>query len=214
MKKDLIEMVFIIDRSGSMSGLEADTIGGFNSLVNKQKKEQGDAIITTVLFDDKYELLHDRFNLKAVKTITENEYFVRGSTALLDAIGISLNKTLNAYKNTAFDEKPEKVMFIITTDGFENSSQEYSYEKINKMITYAKNEYGFEFIFLGANIDAVKEAKKFGISKDMAVDYHADSEGTALAYCEMSEAIAMLRSEKKMSKNWRKKLDLDYKKRK
>ena len=214
MKKDLFEMVFIIDRSGSMSGLESDTIGGFNSLVLKQKKEKGDAIITTVLFDDKYELLHDRFNLKAVAPITENEYFVRGSTALLDAIGISLNKTLNAYKNTVDDEKPEKVMFVITTDGFENASREYSYDKINKMITSAKEKYGFEFVFLGANIDAVQEAEKFGIDKDMAVDYHADSEGTELAYCEMSAAITNLRSEKKMCKTWRNNLDSDYKKRK
>ncbi len=214
MKKDLVELVFILDRSGSMGGLESDTIGGFNSLLEKQKKEQGEAIITTVLFDDKYELLHDRLNLKGVKAITDNEYFVRGTTALLDAMGNAINKTLSAYKNTIETERPEKMMFIITTDGLENASCEYDYKKIKSLISETKEKYNFEFIFLGANIDAETEADKFGIESEMAVNYHSDSDGTKLNYMVMSDAISELRSSKKLNLNWRKSIDEDYEKRK
>ncbi len=213
MKKDLVELVFILDRSGSMGGLESDTIGGFNSLLKKQKKEQGEAIVTTVLFDDRYELLHDRFNLNSVKPMTNKDYFVRGSTALLDAMGNAINKTLNAYKNTCEDERPEKVMFIITTDGLENASREYNYKKVKSLISETKEKYSFEFIFLGANIDAETEADKFGISKEMAVNYHSDSAGTELNYMVMSDAISEVRSGKKLSREWRKDIDEDYKKR-
>lgn len=214
MKKDLVELVFIIDRSGSMSGLESDTIGGFNSLIGKQKKEPGEAIITTALFDNGYKLLHDRISVKGIKKMTETEYFVGGTTALLDAIGISVNKTLNAYKNTDENERPFKVMFVITTDGLENASKEYNYPKIKSLISYTKEKYGFEFMFLGANIDAEIEADKFGINPDMAVNYHADSDGTALNYAVMSEAISTLRESKQMDKSWRNKIDNDFKTRK
>ena len=155
MKKGLTELVFILDRSGSMSGLESDTIGGYNSLLEKQKKEDGECVISTVLFDDKYELLHDRINLKGIVPITEREYFVRGSTALLDAVGRTIDKIGNAQKHTAEEERAEKVMFVITTDGMENSSREYGYDKVRQMIERQKDKYGWEFIFLGANIDAV-----------------------------------------------------------
>ncbi len=214
MKKDLVEMVFVLDRSGSMSGLEADTIGGFNSLAEKQKKEKGEAIITTVLFDDKYELLHDRINIKGIKPLTDKQYFVRGATALLDAIGITLTKIMNAHENTLETERPEKTIFVITTDGLENSSIEYKYSKINSMIEKAKKDYNFEFIFLGANIDAQEEAEKFGIDKDMAINYHADSAGTELNYAVMSEAISAYRVNKKLSKTWREKIDKDFENRK
>ncbi len=214
MKKDLVELVFILDRSGSMGGLESDTIGGFNSLLTKQKKEQGEAIITTVLFDDRHELLHDRFNLKSVKPMTDKEYFVRGTTALLDAMGNAIYKTLNAYKNTEESERPEKVMFIITTDGLENASREYNYKKVKSLINETKEKYSFEFIFLGANIDAEAEADKFGIDKEMAVNYHSDNAGTELNFMVMSDAISEIRSNKKLNRNWRKNIDDDFEARK
>ena len=172
MKKGLTELVFILDKSGSMCGLEADTIGGFNSMLRKQKAIEGECRITTVLFDNNYELLHDRIDIKAVSPITEKEYQVGGSTALLDAIGKTINKIVNAQKHTAKEYRAEKVMFVIITDGEENSSREYSAECIRQMIEYQKTHYGWEFIFLGANIDAIKTAVYFGISPDRAQNYH------------------------------------------
>ena len=213
MKKGLTELVFILDRSGSMSGLESDTIGGYNSMLKKQKEEVGEAIITTVLFDDRYELLHDRYNLKGVLPITEKEYYVRGTTALLDAIGKTINKIKNAQKYTAEEERAEKVMFVITTDGMENASKEFSYEKIRSMIEHEKDKYGWEFIFLGANIDAIRTAERFGIDRDRATNYNPDREGTKLNYEVISETISILRSNKEISKDWKKKIDDDYKKR-
>lgn len=213
MKKGLTELIFILDRSGSMSGLESDTIGGYNSMLKKQKEEEGEAIITTVLFDDRYELLHDRCNLKGVLPITENEYFVRGTTALLDAIGRTINKIANAQKYTANEERAEHVMFVITTDGMENASKEFSYDRIRSMIEHEKEKYGWEFIFLGANIDALKTAERFGIDKDRATNYNADSEGTQLNYEVISETISIMRSNKEISKDWKKRIDDDYKKR-
>ncbi len=214
MKKDLTELVFILDRSGSMGGLESDTIGGYNAMLNKQKDMAGEASITTVLFDDAYELLHDRINLKGVRPITEKEYYVRGTTALLDAIGKSIQKIINVQKNTAEDEKAEKVLFVITTDGQENASREYTYSKIKSMIEHQKTKYGWEFIFLGANIDAVSEAEKFGIASTHAAQFHNDSEGIDLNYRMVSEAISELRMSKSISKNWKNKIDEDYQKRK
>ncbi len=214
MKKDLVELVFILDRSGSMSGLESDTIGGFNSLLEKQKQEEGEAVITTVLFDDKYELLHDRLNLTGVKSMTNKEYYVRGSTALLDAMGNAINKTLNAYKNTTEAERPEKVMFMITTDGLENASREFSYKKVKSLISETKEKYGFEYIFLGANIDAETEAGKFGIDREKAVNYHSDCVGTALNYSVISAAISGVRKNKNLDANWREEIDEDFKSRK
>lgn len=193
MKKGLTELVFILDRSGSMSGLESDTIGGYNSMLEKQKKEPGEAIVTTVLFDDKYELLHDRINLRGISPITDKEYFARGTTALLDAVGKTINKIENAQKHTTEDERAEHVMFVIITDGMENASREFGYEKVRRMIERQKSECGWEFIFLGANIDAVETAERFGINSDRAANYNADSEGTTLNYIVINEAINCLR---------------------
>lgn len=193
MKNNLTELVFILDRSGSMSGLENDTIGGFNSMLEKQKAASGECRITTVLFDNNYTLLHDRIDIRAVSPMTEQEYFVGGSTALLDAVGRTINKLVNVQKNTAEDFRAEKVMFVIITDGEENSSREYSAEKIREMIEHEKTKYGWEFIFLGANIDAVQTASRFGISADRAVDYVPDGEGTRLNYKAMAETVACFR---------------------
>ncbi len=193
MKKGLTELVFILDKSGSMSGLEADTIGGYNSMLAKQKAIEGECHITTVLFDNNYELLHDRIDIKAVGAITEKEYQVGGSTALLDAIGRTIHKIGNVQKHTAEDFRAEKVMFVIITDGEENSSREYSAEKIKAQIEQQKTKYGWEFIFLGANIDAVQTAGCFGIAPDRAFDYLADSKGTQLNFKVMSSAVATFR---------------------
>lgn len=214
MKKDLTELIFILDRSGSMGGLESDTIGGYNAMLKKQMEAEGSAYITTVLFDDEYELLHDRINLKGVKPITEKEYFVRGTTALLDAFGKSIQKIVNVQRNTSDDEKAEKVLFVITTDGLENASREYSYTKVRAMIEKQKSRYGWEFIFLGANIDAVSEAEKFGIDSSRAAQFHNDKDGIELNYKVVSEAICELRSSKTISQDWKREIDVDYKKRK
>lgn len=214
MKKGLVEMVFILDRSGSMSGLESDTIGGFNSLIEKQKKIDGDCIVTTVLFDDRYELLHDRINLNGISPISDREYYVRGSTALLDAIGRTINKIVNVQRHTAEDEKAEKVMFIITTDGYENASREYTYSKVKEMIEKQRDRYKWEFLFLGANIDAVETAARFGISRDRAANYHADSQGTTVNYEVLSEAVTNVRVKKTLDPTWKDKIDADYKSRK
>lgn len=213
MKKGLTELVFILDRSGSMSGLESDTIGGYNSLLEKQKKEPGEAIITTVLFDDKYELLHDRINLRGIATITDKEYYVRGCTALLDAVGKTINKIANVQKHTAEEERAEHVMFVITTDGMENASREYSHEKIRNMVEHQKSKYGWEFIFLGANIDAVATAKSFGISPDRAADFNSDSEGAQLNYEILSETVSCIRSAKTIPNNWKDRIEEDYNRR-
>ena len=204
------EIVFILDRSGSMSGLEEDTIGGYNSMLKKQQKEEGEAIVTTILFDHEYDIVHDRTNLKEISPLTEDEYFVRGSTALLDAVGMTIGKIVNATKNTKKEHQADKVMFVIITDGMENASREYGYEKIKGMIEKQKEEDDWEFIFLGANIDAIATAAKFGINEDRAANYNADSEGTQLNYAVVSEFIADLRSENKVMDNWKEKIDEDY----
>ena len=213
MKKGLTELVFILDRSGSMSGLGSDTIGGYNAMLEKQKKEPGEAVITTVLFDDKYELLHDRINIRGIEPITEKEYYVRGTTALLDAVGRTISKIVNVQKHTVEDERAENVMFVITTDGMENASREYSYEKIRRMIEHQKSKYGWEFIFLGANIDAVDTAERFGIGQDRAVNYNADSEGTLLNYEVISETVSNLRACREISEDWKDRIEEDFKKR-
>jgi len=213
MKKGLTELVFILDRSGSMSGLEQDTIGGYNSLIEKQKKQSGEAVVTTVLFDNHYELLHDRANLKGIAPITEKDYFVRGSTALLDAVGFAIDKIDRAQKHTAKEEQAENVMFVITTDGMENASCEYNYNKIKDMIEHKKKEHGWEFLFIGANIDAVKTAGKFGIGSDRAVDYRADKKGTAVMYDAVEESIYCVRSAAPIGLAWRNKIADDYKNR-
>ena len=193
MKTDLTELVFILDRSGSMGGLESDTIGGFNAMLARQKAQPGECRITTVLFDDKLEMLHDRIDLKAASQITENEYFVRGSTALLDAIGMTINKIIGVQKNTSEDYRAEKVMFVITTDGMENASREYSYGKVKELVERQKQNFGWEFIFLGANIDAVEVAGRFGIAGNRAQNFNNDSEGIKLNYDVVSNTVATFR---------------------
>ena len=194
MRKGLTEIVFILDRSGSMSGLEADTIGGYNSLIAKQKKEEGEAIISTVLFDDTCEVLHDRKKLEKICPLTDKDYYVRGCTALLDAVGGAIHHIGNVHKYAREEDRPEKTLFIITTDGMENSSKRYTYDMVKKMVERQKEKYGWEFLFLGANIDAAAEAKRFGIKEDRAVNYNCDSEGTAVNYKALSKAVSRVRS--------------------
>ena len=213
MKKGLTELVFILDKSGSMGGLETDTIGGYNSMLAKQQEVEGECHITTVLFDNNYELLHDRIDIKAVSPISEKEYQVGGSTALLDAIGRTIYKIGNAQKHTADDYRAEKVMFVIITDGEENSSREYSAEKIKAQIERQKEKYGWEFVFLGANIDAIETAGRFGISADRAQNYHSDSEGVELNFRIISEAVSKYRECSEIPKGWNNDIQKDYKKR-
>ena len=213
MKKNLTELVFILDRSGSMGGLEGDTIGGYNAMLGKQQAAEGEAVITTVLFDDKYELLHDRINLKAIQPITDKEYFVRGSTALLDAIGQTIHKIGTAQKHTAEDYRADKVLFVITTDGMENASRTYSYQIVREMVEHQKKKYGWEFIFLGANIDAAETAGRFGIATDRAANYHADSVGTQLNYAVLSDTITEFRESRPLTAAWKRKIDSDYQRR-
>ncbi len=216
MKDNLTELVFILDRSGSMGGMESDTIGGFNSMLKKQQTEPGECRITTVLFDGRYEILHDRIDIKAVSPITECEYFVRGNTALLDAIGKTINKIGGVQKNTAKEYRAEKVLFVITTDGMENASREFSYDKIKSMIQHQKSRYGWEFLFLGANIDAVEVAGRFGIAPSRAQDFHNDTEGIALNYKVVSEAVASFRAAPNcaaLHDDWSAEIQKDYKQR-
>lgn len=207
------ELVFILDKSGSMAGLEADTIGGYNSMLKKQKKAEGEAFVTTVLFNHHYELLHDRINVKGISPITEKDYEVSGTTALLDAIGFTIQKINNVQKHTSKNERAEKVLFVITTDGMENASREFTADKIKKMVQYQKEKYGWEFMFLGANIDAVSTAAQFGIDEDYAVDYHADEQGTQLNYQMVSEAVTNLRSGKKIDRSWKEEIERDFSRR-
>lgn len=194
MKKGLTEVVFILDRSGSMGGLETDTIGGYNAMLEKQKKEEGEAILSTVLFDDTIIVLHDRKNIREVEPITEKEYYVRGCTALLDAVGGAIRHIKHIHKHMDPDEVPEKTLFIITTDGMENASRRYTYEKVKKMVEKQKEKRHWEFIFMGANIDAVKVAGNFGIQASRAVRYKSDSKGTRLNYDVMSRMVSRARA--------------------
>jgi len=213
MKKELTELVFILDKSGSMSGLEADTIGGFNAMLEKQKAVEGECLITTVLFDDRYLILHDHINIQTVRPITEETYFVGGSTALLDAIGKTIHKIGNAQKNTASDLRADKVMFVIITDGEENASREYSVEKIKSQIKRQKEKYGWEFIFLGANIDAVGTADRFGIGANRAVKYCADSSGINLNFTVINAAAKEFREKNTISENHLEEIRRDMRKR-
>lgn len=210
MRKDKTELIFILDKSGSMAGLEQDTIGGFNALIEKQRKLSGDVRVTTVLFNQAYELLHDRIPLAGVSPLTETEYAVGGTTALLDAIGSAIQKAANAQKGVGEDQRADRIMFVITTDGMENASCEYDYKKVQEMIGKMKGRSDWEFIFLGANIDAIATAKKFGVKEEFAVNYHADAEGTELNFNVLSEAVSSFRTGKSIDPSWKKEIERDF----
>lgn len=193
MRKGLTEVVFILDRSGSMSGLESDTIGGFNSMINKQKKEEGEAFISTILFDDTAEVLYDRVDVKRIEPMNDSQYYVRGCTALLDAVGGAIHHIGNVHKYAREEDRPEKTLFIITTDGMENASRRYNYDQVKKMVERQKDKYGWEFLFLGANIDAVAVAGRFGIGKERAINYECDSEGTRIQYEALNATVSAVR---------------------
>jgi len=222
MKKTLTEIVYILDRSGSMSGLEADTIGGFNTMIKKQKDTEESAYISTVLFDDRSKVIHDRVPIEKVDEITSKEYFVRGTTALLDAVGGAIRHIVNIHKYARKEDRPNKTIFVIITDGMENASRYYNYEQVKRMIEKEKNKYGWEFIFIGANIDACAEAERFGIRRERAVNYMHDNIGTKLIYegvsqamCSAMEADSSMVMEESLSNNkWKKEIVFDYLKRK
>ena len=213
MRKNLTELVFILDRSGSMSGLEGDTIGGFNAMLERQKREPGEAYVSTVLFDNVSEVIHDRVAIQRVEPLSRKQYYVRGTTALLDAVGSAIHHIGNVHKYAREEDRPEKTLFVITTDGMENASRRYSYQKVRAMLQHQKEKYGWEFIFLGANIDAEKEAARFGIAGDYAANYHADHKGTAVIYEAVCDAVCSVRACKPMSAAWKQKVDDDYAKR-
>jgi len=213
MKQNLTEMVFILDKSGSMSGLEKDTIGGFNSMIRKQKNVKGDVVVSTVLFNHEVNVIHNRVNINKVHPLTSREYSVSGMTALLDAVGKSITKIKHVYADTLRENRPSKVVFVITTDGMENSSREYSYNRVKRMIRDVQAKYDWEFLFLGANIDAIDEARKFGINHDRAVRYHSDNVGTTKNFEAIDEAMTSLRTTNVIKKNWKRRVEEDYKNR-
>ena len=213
MKKNLTELVFILDRSGSMHGLEEDTIGGFNSMLEKQKGEPGEALVSTVLFDDETQVLHDRVKLREVKPMTCKEYYVRGCTALLDAIGGAIHHIGNIHKYAREEDVPERTLFVITTDGMENASRRYTAQQVKEMIRRQKEKYGWEFLFLGANIDAVETAGHLGITPDRAVNYHCDSQGTQVNYEAISQAVSAVRSCATLDEHWKDAIEEDFSKR-
>lgn len=213
MRKGLTEIVFILDRSGSMAGLEADTIGGFNSMVERQKKENGEALISVLLFDDRQEVLYDRADLARIMPMTDKEYYVRGCTALLDALGGAIQHMANVHRYARDEDRPEKTIFIITTDGMENASRRYRYDQVRKLVERQKEQYGWEFLFLGANMDAIAVARRFGIAPEKAVRYECDSIGTQLNYEVLNEAVCSFRANKPIAGNWKERIEDDYKKR-
>lgn len=212
-KNNLTELVLILDRSGSMAGLEQDTIGGFNSMIEKQKKEDGECYVTTILFDHEITTLHDRMKLADIEPLTDKDYTVRGCTALIDAIGSTVSKIASIHKYARPEDIPATTMFVITTDGLENASKEYSSDKVKKMIEEKKKE-GWEFLFIGANIDAVETARHFGIAEDRAVNYHADKKGTSVVFDSVSRAVGCARACAPIQADWSEEIAEDYKSRK
>ena len=213
-KNGITELVFILDRSGSMSGLESDTIGGFNAMIEKQKKQEGLCYVSTVLFDNVSEVLHDRIKLSDIKPMTDKEYTVRGCTALLDAIGSAIHHIGNVHKYARKEDVPEHTLFVITTDGMENASCNYTSDKVKSMIERQKDKYGWEFLFIGANIDAVETASRYGISEDRAVRYTADEKGTEILYETVCEAVGNVRACEPLGASWSEKICEDYNRRK
>ena len=220
MRENLTEIVFILDRSGSMSGLESDTIGGFNSMIAKQQKEEGEAIVSTVLFDDETDVIHDRVAIGEVKKLTEEDYYVRGCTALLDAVGGAIHHIGDVHKYAREEDRPAKTLFVITTDGLENASRHYSFKDVKKLIKRQQEKYNWEFLFLGANIDAIEVAGNMGISRDRAANYNCDEVGTALNYQVLEAAVTRVRKCKAADMAmtfaggaWKADIDRDYEKR-
>ena len=214
MKKGLTELVFILDRSGSMAGLEGDTIGGFNAMIAKQQKAEGEACVSTVLFDNESVVIHDRVDVQKIAHMTEEQYSVRGCTALLDAIGQAIHHIGNVHKYAREEDRPEHTLFVITTDGMENASHRYTAEQVKQKIERQKQKYGWEFIFLGANIDAVETARRIGIDKKRAVSYHSDHVGTQLNYEVISDAVCCMRECAEIPDGWADRIEEDYRKRK
>ena len=213
-ESNLTELVFILDRSGSMSGLEGDTIGGFNAMIEKQKKEEGEVLVSTVLFDNESEVLHDRVKLSEISKMTEKDYYVRGCTALIDAIGCAIHHIGNIHKYARKEDVPAHTMFVITTDGQENASHIYSSDKVKKMVKQQQDKYGWEFLFIGANIDAVETAANFGIHKSRAVNYNADKEGTRVLYDTICAPIMAMRKNESISDDWGARIEEDHRNRK
>ena len=213
MKNNITELVFILDRSGSMAGLEGDTIGGFNAMIEKQKKQEGACYVSTVLFDNVSEVLHDRVPLCDVPRMTDRDYTVRGCTALIDAIGGAIHHIGNIHKYARPEDVPAHTMFVITTDGMENASRQYTSEQVKKMIERQKEKYCWEFLFIGANIDAVETAARYGIDRDRAVNYHADSEGTNVLFASVAKAVGCVRASAPLEADWSEEIDADYQRR-
>jgi uncharacterized protein YegL len=212
-KNGITELVFILDRSGSMSGLETDTIGGFNSMIEKQKKQDGKCFVSTVLFDNVSEVLHDRVSLSEIKPMTDKEYTVRGCTALIDALGGAIHHIGNIHKYARKEDVPEHTVFVITTDGMENASRRYTSDQVKNMVERQKERYGWEFLFIGANIDAVETAARYGISEDRAVNYNADGMGTHILYKSVNTVVSSVRAEKPIEPDWSEAIDKDYRSR-
>lgn len=214
LNRHLTELVFILDRSGSMRGLEQDTIGGFNAMLDRQREAEGQALVSTVLFDSGTEVIHDRVDVRKVEPMTEKQYAVRGCTALLDAVGGAIHHIGNVHKYAREEDRPARTLFVITTDGMENASRRYDAGRVREMIRRQTEQYGWEFLFLGANIDAVQTAERFGIDADRAANYHSDSLGTALNYDVLGDAIHAVRGGKPLDSNWKQRIDKDYQGRK
>ncbi len=209
-KNSITELVFIIDRSGSMAGLESDTIGGFNAMIEKQRKENGECFVSTVLFDNESTVLHDRVRLSEIKPMTDKEYFVGGCTALIDALGGAIRHIGNIHKYARREDVPENTVFVITTDGMENASHRFNSDEVKKMIERQKEKYGWEFLFIGANIDAVETAARYGISEDRAVNYNADGKGTRILYESVSAAVSSVRKKSSLSADWCREIKADF----
>lgn len=213
MKNNVTELVFILDRSGSMAGLEGDTIGGFNAMIEKQKKIEGECFVTTILFDHESEIIHDRVRLQEIEKMTEDDYTVRGCTALIDALGGAIEHIEKIHKYARKEDVPSQTMFVITTDGMENASRRFTSKKVKRMIEQKKGKNGWEFLFIGANIDAVETAANYGISADRAVNYHADGQGTRVVYDAVASAVTQARCCQPIDADWGAEIDKDYRKR-